>query len=77
MGRRKITLGFINLVTRAVNKRGERRVRAIYGRKKGLNFFSHGYVSIEIYERCFIQVNIYYSEGCGTSCWVDVAKDSV
>lgn len=36
---RKISLGFINLATRAVNKRVKRM--AIYGRKKDLIFFPH------------------------------------
>lgn len=76
MGRRKRSLGFISLATRAINKRGERGAKAIYGRKKGLNF-SHWSLKVDIREGCFILVNVYYSKRGRMFCWVYVGKDNV
>lgn len=46
------------------------------GEKKVL-IFSHWSLKVEIRERCFILVNVYYSERCRMFCWVYVGKDNV
>lgn len=73
-GKKEKKLGFINPATRAVNKREERVVKAIYGRKRGLNFFP---LALEGRSIRTILVIIYYSDCCRGFCWVDVGKDSV
>lgn len=77
MGKRKRSLGFISPATRTINKRGERGALRLYMGERKVLIFSHWFLKVEIRERCFILVNVYYSERCRMFCWVYVGKDSV
>ena len=62
IGGRKISLGFINLAARAVNKRGKRM--AMYGRKKDLIPPPPLALEDRNIRKMLYLVNIYYSKCC-------------